>query len=47
VALLPLVPLFAGVTYAGVIARWSACLVLSATFTAALMLMLQMSLALR
>jgi hypothetical protein len=47
VALLPLAPLFAGVTHAGVIARWTACLVLSATFTAVLMLMLQMSLALR
>lgn len=43
VAVLPLVPVVAGVHHAPAIARWAACLVLSAGFTAALLLVLQLS----
>lgn len=41
--LLPAVPLVAGVHHAPLLARWGACLMLSALFTAALMLILYLS----
>jgi hypothetical protein len=41
--LLPAVPLAAGVHHAPLLARWGACLMLSALFTAALMLTLYLS----
>lgn len=43
-AALPFVPVVAGVQHAPSIARWSACLLLSAGFTAALLLAMQLSL---
>jgi hypothetical protein len=43
VAVLPLVPVVAGVQRAPSVARWSACLLLSAGFTASLLLAMQLS----
>lgn len=42
-SLLPAVPLVAGVHHAPLLARWGACLMLSALFTGALMLILYLS----
>lgn len=42
-AVLPLAPVVAGVQHAPVIARWTTCLVLSAGFTAVLLLAMQLS----
>jgi len=46
VAMLPLAPVFAGVANAPIIARWCACLFLSGLITAAMMLVMQISIAL-
>ena len=43
VAMLPLVPVFAGITNASAIVRWCACLMLSALVTAAMLLVMQIS----
>jgi len=46
VMVLPLVPLIAGAQHAPAIARWGACLLLSAGFTASLLLVLQLTISL-
>ncbi|HLU07704.1 MAG TPA: hypothetical protein VKZ91_14190 [Woeseiaceae bacterium] len=46
VALLPAVPVFAGMNHADSLLRWTCCAMLSALFTALLMLCLQLSIAL-
>ena len=46
VAMLPLAPIHAGVANAPVIVRWCACLMLSAVVTAAMLLLMQISIAL-
>jgi hypothetical protein len=46
VALLPAAPVFAGITHADSLLRWTCCVMLSALFTALLMLCMQLSLAL-
>lgn len=46
VALLPAVPVMAGVAHAGYLARWAACIVLSGIVTAAIFLFMQLSIAL-
>ena len=46
VALLPIAPVYAGVANARLIARWCACLLLSGIITAAMLLALQISIAL-
>lgn len=45
VAMLPLAPIYAGIANAPVIVRWCACLLLSAVITAAMMLVMQISIA--
>ncbi|MGH8221724.1 MAG: hypothetical protein ACREQZ_02010, partial [Woeseiaceae bacterium] len=45
-AVLPLLPVTAGIAHAASIARWLACLVLSALVTAAMMLIMQLSISL-
>jgi hypothetical protein len=44
-ALIPVYPVIAGVTHAGQLARWSACLFLGGFVTAAMFLILQLSIA--
>jgi len=46
VAILPLAPVFAGITNATAIVRWCACLMLSAVITAAMLLVMHFSIAL-
>jgi hypothetical protein len=46
VALLPAAPLFAGINHADSLLRWSCCAMLSALFTAMLLLCMQLSIAL-
>lgn len=46
VALLPVAPFAAGLAHAGSIARWTCCAMLSAMFTAMLLLCMQLSIAL-
>lgn len=46
VLLLPIAPVFAGVARASLVARWGAALMLSATVTAAMLLGMQLSIAL-
>ena len=43
--LLPAFPFFAGIANAGIVLRWTAALMLSAGFTASMMLMLQLAIA--
>lgn len=45
-ALLPAAPLFAGINHAESVLRWTCCAMLSAIFTAVLMLCMQLSIAL-
>ncbi len=45
-ALLPAVPVMAGVAHAGYLARWAACILLSGLVTASIFLFLQLSIAL-
>lgn len=44
-ALLPVVPLFAGVAHAPQLARWGACLLLGGAVTVSIMMLLQVSIA--
>jgi hypothetical protein len=46
VALLPAAPVFAGINHADSLLRWTCCAILSAVFTALLMLCMQLSIAL-
>jgi hypothetical protein len=46
VALLPMAPVFAGINHAESVFRWTCCAMLSAIFTAVLLLCLQLSIAL-
>ncbi|MEQ9562518.1 MAG: hypothetical protein RLN69_08365, partial [Woeseiaceae bacterium] len=46
IVLLPATPVFVGVAHVTSILRWSACLLLSALVTAAMMLIMQLSLTL-
>lgn len=46
VALLPAAPVFAGINHADSLLRWTCCAMLSAVFTALLMLCMQLSIAL-
>lgn len=45
-ALLPAVPVVAGITHAGYLARWAACILLSGVVTAAIFLFMQLSITL-
>ena len=46
IALLPAVPVIAGVAHAGYLARWAVCIFISGIVTASIFLMLQLSIAL-
>lgn len=46
VALLPAIPIMAGVAHAGALGRWAACIFLSGVVTAAMFLFLQLSIVL-
>ena len=45
-ALLPAVPVMAGIAHAGYLARWAACIFLSGVVTAAIFLFMQLTIAL-
>ena len=45
-ALLPAVPVFAGVAHASTLVRWGACLILAGVVTASMFLLMQLSIAL-